>query len=1069
MKKRASIGVLTHPVNVNAVVRVDNADTDGTLCQNYDALSGAYYPDRTARSGSTYICPTLLGLHVLLTDPNTANAAATEHTFVTGDTVRWYIVMGGVATEVTGSSVPGFAISGFQLRITRNLQPSENGMKVRAVGTFTDSVGKVHQVQAEEPLTVSVSSAENLSLATVVTNGTYAGNLCVLNPLKFSSVADFQNTASWRRKCRVQLRDGEVNVPDAFQDGDGDDTPEGTAYYFWFQRIGHRLVRLTQDVEWFDADWYANGTMSKEVTVDLRKIQDVKLVCRAGYIPYGELVDYADEDGIISPSKLYQGYREQEFHLRVETPLVQRIVIADMAKGMLERSELGSSEVTIRKRALITAGGQTVNDLSVTTPPASASLVDTLFNITWYAINPQTGVATSVGTGEWLTTTPREVGATSASNMPEMEVEVTPNYPQLTGNNYVEGRTRDAGGNLSGITPVVTQGNKGFLRQIDFFLLDTTDNTGTATLPRLLQRNNLLRYAGGDYAPVVHITAEQAADAQLQLFRKNGSNQYVEYCAAGAYLPEAFVEDVLRPYYTNGSVSGWAGGYPKLYKSDGNNGYTEAHTVLPWETTDNRWSIGAGFAFDVYLLDHVVGASGTEWNGIFTDVTEWDGIDLTPYLLKPTALSPGPICTISESGVEKARNMFYLHQGMTGCRGYYGDNKSSITAMFHDNDRTYPRVGDIEVVKDMNVSRANNATATSPVPFAEGGYHTLNTLCTAIELLYSRLNPFRETQFGSGISSNGSCNSETTWRTNGGIRFKLQSASSYSYAQWSATAAFATASGGSRGTWNNTLAYEGPKEQCMESQMAASFAKEFDILATTDVASPVWFEMYGGRYYFMNVDGALTLSEGYMNVKVYRELTDTISAWDANGTAGTWEVTALLRMSLFSGLNLSGDIFAYCQGGAECIGTCTVDPATSKAGNPVDCYLIVDQERWVRETSISVNQGSTFAIENSADAIHLGQGENLTNCNDGYAKRRLGYSPMKVENGGSLTSGECYYGYTRNEWATTVGKRARIALRFRGSANSATCSPRYWFAYYSAGFATRSFGGLAQARLRERS
>lgn len=1069
MRKKISLGVLTHPVNVNAVVRVDNADADGTLCQNYDALSGAYYPDRTARSGNTYICPTLLGLHVLLTDPNNANAAAAEHTFATGDTVRWYVITDGVATEVTGSSVPGFASSGFQLRITRNLQPSENGMKVRAVGTFTDSVGKVHQVQAEEPLTVCVSSAENLNLATVVPNGTYAGNLCVLNPLAFSSVAEFQNTASWRRKCRVQLRDGEVNVPDAFQDGDGDDTPEGTAYYFWFQRIGHRLVRLTEDVEWFDADWYANGTVSKEATVDLMKIKDVKLVCRAGYIPYGELVDYADEDGIISPSKLYQGYREQEFHLRVETPLVQRIAIADMAKGMLERSELGSSEVTIRKRALITAGGQTVNDLRVTAPPASASLVDTLFNITWYAINPQTGVATSVGTGEWLTTTPSEVGAISASNMPEMEVEVTPNYPQLTGNNYVEGRTRDAGGNLSGITPVVTQGNKGFLRQIDFFLLDTTDNTGTATLPRLLQRNNLLRYAGGDYAPVVHITADQAADAQLKLFRKNGSDQYVEYCDAGEYLPEAFVDDVLRPYYSKGSVSGWAEGYPKLYKSDGSGGYTEAHAVLPWETSDNRWSIGAGFAFDVYLLDHVRGASGTEWNGIFTDITEWDGIDLTPYLLRPTALSPGPICTISENGVEKARNMFYLHQGMTGCRGYYGGNKSTITAMFHDNNRTYPRVGDIESVMNMDVARANNATATSPVPFAEGGYHTLNTLCTAIELLYSRLNPFRETQFGSGISSNGSCTNEKTWRTNGGIRYKQQSAPSYSYAVWSGTAAFATVSGGSRTKWNATLAYDGPKEQCMESQMAASFAQEFGIAATTDVDSPVWYEMYGGRYYFMNVDGALALAEGYMNVKVYRELTDTISAWDANGNAGTWEVTALLRMSLFSGLNLSGDIYAYCQGGAECIGTCSVDPATSKEGNPVDCYLIVDQERWVRETAMSVDQGTTFAIENSTDAIHLGQGENITNCNDGYAKRRLGYSPMKVEDGGSLTSGECYYGYTRNEWASVVGKRVRIGLRFRGHGRIASCSPRSWTGYHSASHASRTYGGLAQARIRQRS
>lgn len=744
-----------------------------------------------------------------------------------------------------------------------------------------------------------------------------------------------------------------------------------------------------------------------------------------------------------------------------------------LSHPVLEKSDIGNSAVDIIRRLLLTCGGSVVNDMTLSgTPPWPDTAFDNLFDETWYAVYG--GQSVVIGSGEFLIITGSELltalrtldNTITANSVAAVgiEVEYEPKYPLLTGNNYVEGFPKNYGSgqtaSSSAIIPTTKLGNKGWLNNLDFFLLDTTDNDHEDTEPLLLRRNNILRFAGGGWAPVVHISAAQAADASLQLFRKNSSGNYVEYCEAGEYDAEEYVENVLRKSY-DGSLTGWES--TKLYKSDGNGGYEEAHALLPWESTDTKWTIGIGYSQGLYLLDNVEGESGTVWKGLFTDVTEWDGIDLTPYYLAPTAYSPCPVTTITENSLTKTRNLFFLTEGGTNCHGV----ESMVgSIMFQEPGRTYPRVTDVSAISNMNYARNNNATTTSPVPFAEGGYHTRNVLCTAMELLYSRKNPFRATQFGSGISSVDDCVDNETWHQNGGVRHRQQGSATYLFQKWGETPAFCYNSSGRSDHWSNLMNGRGPKEQCMESQIVASFAEEFGITATTTATSPVMFEVYGGQYYYMNVTDAKTLSEGFMNVRVYKILQDTISVFSSNGSPLTWEVTAILRMSLYGGANISGDIYAYCQGGAECIGNCTVPTTTSTAGNNVDCYLIPDQTKWVRDTTTEKNGGSNFTIENSADALSLG---NYTQFNDGYYKARLSYSPMKIADGGDFSSWECAYGYTRNQWETTVGKRARIGLRFRGYATSTYSSPRYWYAIYAASSTYAFFGGSAQARLRKRS
>ena len=1071
MKKRTYVGAVTRPVSLTAAIRVENPYSEqntgqyGTSVQSYDSLTGEYYPNR-----QTY--PTLLGLHVLLEDGNAATANS-EVAWTGSNTVSWEVTRNGVTTAVTAQSTGVFTLSGQQLRVRLNQTAADGNVTVRATGTFYDSVGRAHSAVAELPLTLSASTTTNLVLLRdkLGTQG-YVGEFFRLNPLTLDTLAKVNNAENWKKRCAVQLCDGTTPLPDAFtlmgsdalDEDDYLDTPEGSAFYFWFYRTpGGGLVQCTEDTEWLDAAWTAHGTASKEVAVDLTKVQQVRLVCRAGYIPYGELEDYLDADGLLRPEKLLLGFRETSFDVGVELPAVDRIVVADIAHCRLERTELASSTVTVVKRALVTAGGTTLNDLTELAPhnAATQSWVEKLYTIEWF-LTKADSTEVSIGTGEWLQVTPAQLAALygaalNADAMPAMSVAVEPRYPKLTGNNYVEGYVRGA----SAITPSQQQGNKGFLKQLDFWLLDTTDNAGDTTHGMKLRRNNILRFAGGGWAPAVRISAAMAADAELALYRRNAAGSYVLYCNAGEYSPEGYVESVLRPYFA-GTLAGWYaesdGGWPRLYKESGGS-YAEAHALLPWETTETKYTTGVGFGFGVYLLDHQEGDSGWEWNGIFTDRTEWDGIDFSRYYLPPTAFSPGPSTQITEGGRTVFRNFFYLAHPQGGIGGASAAGILGST-MFNESGRAYPKVDDVSALTNATRARANNHVATDCTPFAEGGWHTLNTLITSQELLYSRRNPFMATLFGSGISSNDTCNSEAEWRQNGGFRHKVSGAASYGYGAWSASLPVKSATNSTKNASEDMNDYKG-KEQCMESQLAASFAAEFGIAKTTDTSSPNYFVVYGGRYYWMEPDGVESLTDGYMNVRVYRELSDTLTGYDSGGTQTTCEFTAILRMSLMGGMNLSGDIYWYVQGGAEVIGECTVS-GSSSVGNPVAAWLIPDQAAWLSDTAATKDSPAKFDIEDCADAVKTGEGTNLGN---GYYARRLGYSPLKAANGGGLASYECCYGYTANSWNNTVGKRARIALRFRGSANAAYCSPRYWYAYDAASIANRYAGGSAQALL----
>ena len=134
MKKRTYVGALTRPISLTPAIRVENpynaqnTNQYGTLSQAFDSLSGDYYPNR-----NTY--PTLLGLHVLMEDPNSASASS-EVSWTGSNTVSWEVIRNGVITPITAQSLGDFTLSGNQLRVRLNQTVADGNVRVRATGTF---------------------------------------------------------------------------------------------------------------------------------------------------------------------------------------------------------------------------------------------------------------------------------------------------------------------------------------------------------------------------------------------------------------------------------------------------------------------------------------------------------------------------------------------------------------------------------------------------------------------------------------------------------------------------------------------------------------------------------------------------------------------------------------------------------------------------------------------------------------------------------------------------------------------------------------------------------------------
>lgn len=621
-------------------------------------------------------------------------------------------------------------------------------------------------------------------------------------------------------------------------------------------------------------------------------------------------------------------------------------------------------------------------------------------------------------------------------------------------------------------TEISHLGNKDILKNFGFVLLDTSDNKNITTKPKRLKDNNLLRFEDGTFAPTVGITTEQynqcmANDIYSRDMDESGNPVYTLEYHAGQFdaaiqweKDKALIKAGSPAQILYSRVPGSAGDTSGTYKK-------VTHVLRPWETTETKYTIGIANLVDMYLLDNQVGDSGAYWKGIFLEPISWDGIDVTKHKLPPTAIGPCPVTTIQENGLIKTRNFFYLYNGMTNCQS---DGGLLPNHDFVEN-RTYPRVNDMNQVNNMLYARNNNYDVTKPYPFAEGGYHATNTFITALELAAGTRYLHKANLFGSGISSNSGLN-DGSFFTLGGVRFRAPGDTNWTYKNLGDYSSPLQYNESGSDTYMAKVLYnEYPIEQCMESQMAASYAVELGINPTVDASAPNWFDFYGNDYYYMNVPGFDGLQEGRMNTRVYKSVNKSEVSAYKDKAATNFEVAVILRMSLFNGANLSGDISAYNGGGLEIVGSCTVDPDNIDwddpkfdfdklfVGNKIDIYVEPDQTKWHSETVISKNGlDQVFGFE----ALYRHVLE-TTNSGTSHTLTREGFTPWKTARASTNVQGECYYQIEENHWGH-LNQRVRISSIFRGDSISFNMdSPRFLLANQAASKVGTSFSGTAQA------
>lgn len=593
-------------------------------------------------------------------------------------------------------------------------------------------------------------------------------------------------------------------------------------------------------------------------------------------------------------------------------------------------------------------------------------------------------------------------------------------------------------------------GNKAWALDWRPGLVDMTSVEGeTFKEAKELRRNNWFRDIFGNWSPAVGITQAMYDECMANALYTDPECT-VQYCAAGAYNPETFL--ALCSIVTVDGVKKLS--HPTLYKEAN----TEvAHYLMPWETTETKYSIFVGRKDTVHTLDNVVGSSGKEWNGILgVNLPVWDGVDLEAYALKPTGICPSPVTTIVEDQVAKLRSFFFNYNATDSYSK--GNAGASGCTMFRNNG--HYRTNQISQIGTATRARANNHVATAPFPVAEGGYHARNTFLRCIETALGTKMLCNASRFSSGVSSVDACGNETQWLANGGLRYKAQGAESWSYCKLDGNPAMYYGSGETKSTTNASswLSSYGPLSKTMEAQMAVSFAVEFGIAAGER------FEFNGCTWWYENPTNSSfnppTVADGYMNARVFKIVTGTFTGYaSANATeTTTFDLEVCVRTGLMLGCDMSGDGGPYWGGGCEIVGECVTAPGSGSYGHRLKAYIEPDQEKWVLESAVNVNIGTKFA-SGFEDKYRLA-GSIVTRSSN-YTRRRLANTPLPASMGGNYSKGECGYSYMANYWGT-AGKKTRVGVRFGNYAYNGYLSARPLYARYSAGSTFNYCCGSAQ-------
>lgn len=596
---------------------------------------------------------------------------------------------------------------------------------------------------------------------------------------------------------------------------------------------------------------------------------------------------------------------------------------------------------------------------------------------------------------------------------------------------YQEAAIFDATSNNPDATE--TLGDSRILNMHHHRLVIANKETGEVQVLGTLMDNNHFRYRNGDFAPTV-IISDADYDASAVALYTDAEHQNQVY-AAGAF-------DVLDCYKRFGLN-------PTLYNAQGQKVYIRA----PWESKDLGQDIVYGPDSEYFAIDGSV-ADGKRIQAAFETEATLYGV---------TAKKVQRVGYNSYLPTQKnnmLRSIYFKTSTGTIC---CSKGESNLIDMFYRTDRAYPKTN-MSQLSTMTMARAKNLDTTSPLPCAEGMMFFKNAIINLLNIKHGTYNLHALNKFGGGISSDYAVNA-SSWGNVTGCRYKIDSATEWTYATMGTTPAFCYNNSKGTTNFNTWLNSEFAKERTGESQMALSFVAE-SLRSDGNVGYPIQpdtdFTFDGETYYYKLVPDAEGISQGKMNARLYKKLSQIISAWKSDGTACSVEIEVILEIGVTEGLVLWGDVFDYCGGGYESVIT-RISATDGYNNNPKKSYLCTEQEKLVYENVAKKNPGESFLCENAEGYELVYEG---VIDGESYRTNRVPFSIEGTMKGGSLNTSICQYGsnYDYSSGAPLKGK-ARQGFRGRGYANWTTASARAWAGNDACSHAYRNSAAAFQMRL----
>jgi hypothetical protein len=466
---------------------------------------------------------------------------------------------------------------------------------------------------------------------------------------------------------------------------------------------------------------------------------------------------------------------------------------------------------------------------------------------------------------------------------------------------------------------------------------------------------------------------------------------------------------------------------------------TPAPTTVNSAAEDKGYNIMYGWTQTIHTIENAI--VGSEVVALFGEEPfEYNGIQ--SRTIPPTLICPGLPAVVNG----KFRSMYFKYRAGDG-----GSNGLLGITEFNKQDRTYPRTA-LSQLTTNDFAIAHNADPVKTIPFAPLMDWNLLHITNALMNKFGTVYLHDPNKFGGGISSNVSVTSENFLKVTNAA-YRMGSADSWVYQKLSEQPAFYVDAEGSKTHWSNLISREYPRMECLEIQMALSYAAENNIQPDTS------FTFNGGSYQYSNVPGTKTLLEGEMNARLRKVVSlENINVFDASGNpVVVKDITISLQTSAIYGMDLvSADAFQYAGAGIEKVATIQED-----GRHLTKVFICLDQPNLTLDKTVEKTSGD-FDFESAYD-----QAGAYTMSNNGYFTDLIRGTRVGTTKKGGLSDNTCYMDTGNGIGVSPIGKKVRIGHRVRGHGLWGVCSARILNAAYSLSLTTPLYAGGFQVRLPE--